>query len=256
MTRITHFKTQPKNVQYWDYYILCRLNTPAAIALQRLEYWDGTKQDGNIHAEDLNEALEAAGEEATQLISRWFYKAQDELGWELMGLTGEKGVATLTKQLTKCGYIELRTNPNLPMDRKKQYDFRDQRVQEHIDYLAFVVDFFKRAGHRLEPVFYAVEKLSDPDTERGGANIGIEELSIKHVISKLIEMYEQTDKDEALTKEDAKYKPVLPKFIRIKLNKDRDLLPKLRTITLSPFRNFAEWKAQNCGMESAKLREQ
>src|SRR5438105_4498933 len=134
MSRITHFKVQPKNIQYWDYYILCRLDTPAAIALQKLEYWDGTKEDGNIHAEDINDALEAAGEEATQMISRWFYKAQDELQWELMGLTGEKGVAKLTKDLTDLKYITQRTNPDVPMDRKKQYHFNEQLVQDHVNY--------------------------------------------------------------------------------------------------------------------------
>jgi len=254
MSRITHFKVQPKNIQYWDYYILCRLDTPAAIALQKLEYWDGTKEDGNLHAEDINDALEAAGEEATQMISRWFYKSQDELQWELMGATGEKGVANLTKFLTRLGYLEQRTNPDMPMDRKKQYHFNERIVQDHVSYLGFIIDYFKRAGHRLDPVYYAIERLTDPDEEKGGANIPIEALNIAHICKKLVWMYGQTDQDEAATKENPKYKPVLPKFIRIKLNKDRNLLPRLIKAQELRFRNFAEWKLQNCGMDSDDLR--
>src|SRR5271157_1316381 len=97
MSRLTHFKQQPKNLLYWDYYILCRLNIAAAMALQRMEYWDGTKEGGNVHAEAQNEALVANGQAATQDTSRWVYKAQDELQWELMGITGEKGITSLLK---------------------------------------------------------------------------------------------------------------------------------------------------------------
>jgi hypothetical protein len=249
MSRITHFKVQPKNIQYWDYYILCHLDVYAAIALQRFEYWDGTKRDGNVHAEDINDILEDIGEEITQDVSRFFYKAQDELQWELMGLTGETYTANLVNFLIKdLNYLEQRNNPSNAMDRRKQYLFHDELVQDHVNYLGYIIDYFKRLGFNLNPIYYAIEQLT-------AAKVYIDTLNIALVTDKLTKMYAQMEEDEAKTKESKKYKPGLPKFIRMQLGKDKDLLPRLNANKLKRFRNFTEWKAQNYGMESVETRD-
>lgn len=249
MSRITHFKVQPKNIQYWDYYILCHLDVYAAIALQRFEYWDGTKRDGNVHAEDINDILEDIEEERTQDVSRFFYKAQDELQWELMGLTGETYTANLVNFLIKdLNYLEQRNNPSNAMDRRKQYLFHDELVQDHVNYLGYIIDYFKRLGFRLNPIYYAIEQLT-------AAKVYIDTLNIALVTDKLIKMYAQMEEDEAQTKESKKYKPGLPKFIRMQLDKDKDILPRLEANKLKRFRNFTEWKAQNYGMDSVETRD-
>src|SRR5437868_7872069 len=112
MSRITHFKTQPVNIQYWDYYILCHLNPEATLALQRMEFWDGTKDAGISHAEDINDMQVLSGETSTQDVSPWIYKSQDELHWELMGITGEKKLQKLIDFLIDdLNYLEARNNP-------------------------------------------------------------------------------------------------------------------------------------------------
>lgn len=228
MSRITHFKSQPVNIQYWDYYILCRLNSEATIALQRMEYWDGTKDAGNSHAEDINDMQALSGETPTQDVSAWIYKSQDELHWELMGVVGEKKVKDLFRVLEEdLGYIKVRNNPYKGWDRKKQYEFEAGLVQSHINYLGYIVSFFGLPLRRLRPIFYAIEALT-----RSG--IYIDQLNVKLVIKKISEFRED---------------PKLPHFLKNDLEK----LGNLSTNQpLRSFGNFAEWKAQNCGMQSAE----
>jgi hypothetical protein len=242
MSRITHFKQQPKSVYYWDYYILCRLNMAAAVALQRMEYWDGTKDTAVTHAEAYNDALKANNQPATQDTSHWIYKSQDELQWELMGITGEKGTAALLKFLQEdVNYLAMRHNPDLPFDRKKQYEFQAERIQEHLDYLTYIINYFQHSNTRLTLVYYAIELLT---RER----VYIEELSIAHVVKKLAEM-----------QGDSK----LPKFLKNEFARDKTLSHEA-TGDIVPFRNIAEWKTaklrnripQFCGMDTAKLRDE
>ena len=182
MSRITHFKQQTKSIYYWDYYILCRLNVAAAVALQRMEYWDGTKDTAVIHAEAYNEALQANNQSATQDTSHWVYKSQDELQWELMGITGEKGTAALLKFLQEdVNYLAVRNNPDLAFDRKKQYEFQAERIQGHLDYLTYIISYFQHTKTRLNLVHYAIEVLTREQ-------IYIEDLSVAHVVKKLAEM--------------------------------------------------------------------
>ena len=221
MSRITHFKQQPKSVYYWDYYILCRLNVAAAIALQRMEYWDGTKDNAVVHAEAHNDALKANNQPATQDTSHWVYKSQDELQWELMGITGEKGTAALLKFLQEdVNYLATRNNPDLPFDRKKQYEFQAELIQEHLNYLTSIISYFQQAKTRLTLVYYAIELLTREQ-------VYIEKLSIVHVVKKLAEM--QVD-------------PKLPKFLKNEFARDKTL-PNEATREVIPFRNIAEWKA-------------
>src|SRR2546421_11363656 len=94
-SRITHERFLPKNIAYWDYFILCRLNTTAALALQRMEYWDGTKADSNIHGEQINEHLVAAGKPATQETSPFVDKSNEEPSWEPIGGCCPRGIPKL-----------------------------------------------------------------------------------------------------------------------------------------------------------------
>lgn len=230
MSRITHFKAQPVNIQYWDYYILCRLNPEATLALQRMEYWDGTKDAGISHAEDINEMQALSGEMPTQDVSPWIYKSQDELHWELMGITGEKKLQKLIDFLVDdLNYLEARNNPYKGWDRKKQYEFKAEYIQEHVNYLGYIVSYFKLPLRRLRPIFYAIEALTREQ-------IYIDRLNVELVIKKLSDF-----------RKDSK----LPHFLKNDLEKlgELSLDQPLRS-----FGNFAEWKAQNCGMESAESR--
>ena len=230
MSRITHFKTQPINIQYWDYYILCHLNAEATIALQRMEYWDGTKEAGISHAEDINDMQALSGETPTQDVGTWIYKSQDELHWELMGITGEKKLQKMIDFLIQdLKYLETRNNPYKGWDRKKQYEFKAELIQEHINYLGYIVSYFKLPLRRLRPIFCAIETL----TREG---IHIDQLNVELVITKIADFRED---------------PKLPHFLKNELEKLGTLSV---TQHLRSFRNFAEWKAQNCGMQSAEMR--
>jgi hypothetical protein len=231
MSYITHFKKQPVNVQYWDYYILCRLNTDATIALQRMEYWDGTKEDGNIHAENINDALIQQGQTPTQDTGNWIYKSGDELHWELMGATGERRLPKLLSFLIDdVQYLAQRNNPINTWDRKKQYCFQRRLIQQHINYLGYIIDYFDLPMSRMTPVFYAIEKLT-------AEKCYIDTISVV----KVLEMLEMMKTDEKL-----------PHFLKNELAKFTQTFSRPDFI---PFRNFAEWIAQNCGMHSAKTRD-
>lgn len=258
MSRITHYKIQPKNIMYWDYYILCHLDIDAAAVLQRLEYWDGTKQDGNIQSEVINDLLKEAGQEPTQDTSRWIYKGQDELQWELMGICGEKRLPTILSTLEKWGYLSIQTNPKLAFDRKKQYCFNDIHTQDHLTYLAYILEFFRRVGFNMDTIHYAIEQMtSSKDKVFSKLNeVYIDKLSIAHVITMLKDLQYQCDKDEqGLQDKTCKppYKPVLPAFIRHHLKKDKKRLEILPKVSYVPFRSVAEWKTANCGMDSDKM---
>jgi hypothetical protein len=228
MSHITHFKKQPVNVQYWDYYILCRLNTDATIALQRMEYWDGTKEDGNVHAENINDALIQQGQEPTQDTGNWVYKSGDELHWELMGVTGERRLPKLLNFLIdEVGYLAERNNPINTWDRKKQYCFQRRLIQQHINYLSYIIDYFDLPMARLTPVFYAIERLT-------ADKCYIDKINAEKVLA----MIEKMKGDEKL-----------PHFLKHELVKFSQTFSNPGFI---PFRNFAEWKAQICGMHSAK----
>lgn len=106
-------------------------------------------------------------------------------------------------------------------------EFEAGLVQSHINYLGYIVSFFGLPLRRLRPIFYAIEALT-----RSG--IYIDQLNVKLVIKKISEFRED---------------PKLPHFLKNDLEK----LGNLSTNQpLRSFGNFAEWKAQNCGMQSAE----
>lgn len=229
MSRINHIKHQPMNTEYWDYYILCHLDADVAITLQRMEFWDGTKDDGNTHAEDINDALIKSGQTPTQDTSHWIYKAQDELCWEIMGVAGEKRLAKIVHILVdQLHYLAQRNNPFEGWDRKKQYEFQATVLQEHIDYLSYIVGYFNLPLKLLRPVFCAIEALTRD-------KIYIDTLSVEKVIEKI---------------EDFKEDPKTPHFLKEAIEKfDKCFLrPHVRS-----FRTLTEWKAQKCGMHSADM---
>lgn len=231
MSRITHFKQQPINIDYWDYYILCRLNAEATLVLQRIEYWDGTKDDGNTHAEAQNDAMAKAGLTPNQDTSYWIYKAQDELQWELMGIVGEKRLHNLTDFLVKdLEYLKRRNNPLEGWDRKKQYAFNAGMIQEHVNYLGYMVGYFNLPIRHLRPVFYAIEELT-----RDGKYI--DTINVEMVLAKI----------ETL-KTDTK----IPHFLKSDLERF-EKLPVNRP--MRSFRNFAEYKETLCGMHVVESEE-
>lgn len=229
VARVTHMKALPKGVSFWDYYICCRLNNKAADVLQRFEYWDSTKASGNVHAEQINEQLENAGRKPTQDTSRWVYKALDELAWEMRGSVCERSLPGVLDRLIELGYLQRRANPIHPFDHTGQFLFQERLVMNHLERLGAIVNHFYDLGRRAAPVLYAIEALV-----RKGVYIAhvvwkdgklIEDhskpcLSIKEVAAELRAMHTQMHVDEEKSREQKKYKPVLPRFIRYDLKKD------------------------------------
>jgi len=249
MTHIAHCPFH-RNVDYWDYYILCHLNIDAARILARMEYWDSTKAGGIPHAEAINDRLEEAGEAATQDTSRFVFKGEDELYWELMGSCGEKNIPRHLSFLEDLKYLVSRRNPFKRFDRTKQYEFQEQLIREHINTLRTVIEVFLKAGRRLTPVQYAIEKLT-------AEGVYIDTLSVELVDAKLLELHVQAQQDELNGKYEKGKKPVkavLPKFIRLALKKDEQngfsAISPFRETPLS-FPQNAEMKGAKCGIDSA-----
>ncbi len=250
MTQIAHCPFH-RNVDYWDYYILCHLNIDAARILARMEYWDSTKAGGIPHAEAINDRLEEAGEAATQDTSRFVFKGEEELYWELMGSCGEKNIPRhLSFLVEDLKYLVSRRNPFKRFDRTKQYEFQEQLIRGHISKLRVIIEVFLKAGRRLTPVQYAVEKLT-------AEGVYIDTLSVELVGAKLLELHVQAQQDElngTYEKGKKPVKAVLPKFIRLALKKDE----QNGFSAISPFRktspsfpHFAEMKEAKCGIDSA-----
>jgi hypothetical protein len=250
MSRMTHGANQSKTILFWDYYILCRLDAESAMILQRLEYWDGVKNGSNIVAEEINDELIENGKEATQDTEQFVYKSQDELKWELMGLVGTNNLGIKLRILTtELLYVISRNNPLNPTDRKKQYHMAKDYVQIRLDYLTHITTTFQKAGYRMNAVHYAIEDLTK---ER----IYVEDLDITRVVRKLVVLCQQAEIDDIKaiedreqqksiprgTKKPTPYEPVLPKFLRIQLKKDKPLIENIDLNSESPTFNFKEWE--------------
>jgi len=231
-SRITHLVALPKNIDYWDYYILCRCNDHAAGILQRMEYWDGTKADGNIHSEQINDHLAELNQPATQDTSRFVYKTSDELAWEMIGTCNEKTARyTLSFLTDTLKYLAQRRNPYNTFDRTKQYAFQEKLVQTHLDQLCLIVKHFHDMGRQQRPVLYAIEQLTIEGvyvyrTKRDDGTLdGKDTLSIELVTEYLKKMHKQMsiDEQEGQKKRESKkskYVPLLPTFIKFDLKKD------------------------------------
>lgn len=250
MSRITHFTNQAKTILYWDYYILCHLDTEAAMILQQLEYWDGVKNKGNIVNRDINDERVENGKEATQDTEQFVYKSQDELKWELMGLVGNNNLGIKLKMLTtSLPYVISRNNPLNPTDRKKQYHLAKGYVQVRIDHLAKIIATFQEVGCRMNAIYYAIEDLTK-------GHVHVEDLDNTQVVKKLVELCQQAEIDDVLaiedreqqkkspkgTKKPTPYEPVVPKFLRIQLKTDKQLIENINLSSNFPNFKFKEWE--------------
>src|SRR5579872_3775834 len=203
MSRITHCSYFPLNIDYWDYYILCGLNIEAARILQRLEFWDGTKGEESHDGASLQH-------------SRFIWKSEEELSWELMGSCGEKRLAAcLYFLIHDRQYVVSRANPVRRFDRTKQYAVQVQRIQSHLNKLDTLIKTFLEAGRQLRPAQYAIELL----TRKG---IPIEELTVEQIADQLAELHQimQEDDERRATAPHRSAKTRLPTFIRLHLHKD------------------------------------
>ncbi len=266
-SRITHERFLPKNVAYWDYFILCRLNTTAALALQRMEYWDGTKADSNIHGEQINEHLVAAGKPATQDTSRFVYKSQEELSWELIGCCCERALPKIVDMLlSQLRYLTWRKNPHNILDHTRQYCFQAKLVQSHLDRLSHMVKHFLELGRMSVPVLYAIEELTAEGyyvaqmTEADGQVVertDVELLSIERIAKKLRVMHQQMHEDEQeaqhATATGKKFKYRLPRFVRLELKKDEARGFSAENSVRDG--KFAVPRRQICGTETVILQE-
>jgi hypothetical protein len=213
-----------------------------------MEFWDGTKSESIPHVEAMNDHLEAQGKAPTQDTSRFFWKSEQELHWELMGSCGEKNIFRNLKFLVNdLKYLDCRNNPEKRFDRTKQYAFQDRLVQEHLNKLSAIMKVFLDAGRKLHPIQYAIEAL----TREG---VSIEELSVEKVAAKFVELHTLYQQDEEARKYEKGKKlmrATLPGFIRLALKKDETS----GFSAASPLRKFAQWIAQNDPIDSSKTTE-
>jgi hypothetical protein len=212
-----------------------------------MEYWDGTKSESLSHAETINDQLESKGKKPTQDTSRFFWKSEEELYWELMGSCGEKSISRFLKLFVNdLKYLTCRSNPDKGFDRTKQYEFQAQLIQEHVNKLSMIVKAFLDDGRRLRPVQYAIELL----TREG---VYIDELCVEKVATKLSELHVLAQQDEdnrRYEKEKKLTKAMLPGFIRTQIRKD-----ELNGFTASfPFGKMQSSITAKCGMERGKMR--
>jgi hypothetical protein len=233
MSQITHSQTLPKNIDYWDYYILCRCNDAASKVLQRMEYWDGTKAGGNVHAEQTNDQLVAAKQTPTQDTSRFIYKTREELAWELIGACKERTAYDALDSLIAIQYLKSRHNPIKGFDRTLQYEFQYRTVQAHLDQLYAIIKCFIDHGRQYRPILFAIEQLTQEGIylnqvmQEDGTLDGKGRLTIKSVAERLSLLHQQLHQDEEEGKKkraegEKKPKPLLPTFIKLDLKKDEN----------------------------------
>jgi hypothetical protein len=231
MSQITHLATLPKNIDYWDYYILCRCDDAASKVLQRMEYWDGTKANGNVHNERDNDQAIEAGQIPTQDTSRFVYKTREELAWEMIGAVKERSAYTALDDIIKLKYLKSRHNPYKTFDRTLQYEFQYELVQEHLNKLYSIIQCFVAHGRQMRPVLYAIECLTDEGIflnrieQEDGTLDGKDLLSVVLVAERLELMHKQMHLDEEESKRklaegEKRRKPFLPTFIKSDLKKD------------------------------------
>jgi len=247
MSRVTHAEFLPLTIDYWDYYIVCQLNIEAARVLQRMEYWDRTKGDSTSGTEETQQHSHTLSVVPKEDTSRFIWKTEEELYWELMGSCGERALASALKFLVnERAYLACRNNPYRAFDRTKQYQLCYELIQEHITKLGVLVNVFVDQGRRVQPVQYAIEALTREGTT-------IDQLTVSMIAAKLAEFHTQLRQDEENARREVGKKPskaVLPGFIRVHLKKDES---EGWTAT-SPYPHSAEWKPALCGMETRTLR--
>lgn len=272
VARITHMKALPKNVDFWDYYILCHVNNDVAAVLQRFEYWDSTKAGGNVHSEQINEQLQAIGKRPTQDTSRFVYKALDELAWEMSGRICERTLPKILDVLIEdLGYLKRRSNPINTFDHTKQYEFQERVVFAHLRKLYAIINHFHDLEREPRPVLYAIEQLTREGTyiahltrnEEGELvdDVSQPHLTINSVAEKLRAMHAQMQKEEELSRKNKKYRIALPRFIRADLRKDEAKGFGATSDLPSRFGKFAESSIppdepsnqQNCVNDDADL---
>lgn len=231
MSQITHLTTLPKNIDYWDYYILCRCDDAASKVLQRMEYWDGTKVGGNVHNEKDNDQAIESGNTPTQDTSRFVYKTREELAWEMIGSVKERSAYKALDDIINLKYLKSRHNPYKTFDRTLQYEFQYELVKEHLNKLYFIVQCFTEHKRQMRPVLYAIERLTEEGVfinrieQEGSTADGKDTLSIALVADRLSLMHKQMHLDEEegkkkLAEGEKKHKPLLPTFIKLDLKKD------------------------------------
>ncbi len=252
MSRIRHCSSVPLTIDYWDYYILCRLDIEAARVLQRMEYWDSTKGDQLPDASAPSE--EATSSDTASEDNRYFWKSEEELHWELMGSLGEKRLSRCLHTLVEdYHYLASRRNPFRGFDRTRQYALQARRIQDHLARLQAILTLFLEAGRHIRPVQYAIEAL----TREG---VTIEQLSVELVAKKLSTLHELAEQD-ACRHHDISTSPEqphirhspkaqLPTFVRFALKKDE----QRGFCAAHPLRTSSASIPQHGGMDTAHLR--
>jgi hypothetical protein len=148
-----------------------------------------------------------------------------------MGIIGERKLPDVLNKflIEELTYLEIRNNPLNTWDRKKQYAFQDKLLQDQINYLGYIVNYFDLPMRYMKPVFCAVEELTRE-------KVYIDTLNVDLVLKKINSFTQSKN---------------TPRFLKFEMEKFQCVFQKP---SYSPFRNFAEWSLHTRGMHSAKTR--
>ena len=116
------------------YLDICDSDHCAAMILSVMERWHNTKLTNQPQAELANAMAANEGLPPEQDAGLWVYMSYDQFGDALMGLFGEKKIATAVHLLLDKGYLQTRTNPKHRYDRIPQYLFQPEIVQDALSH--------------------------------------------------------------------------------------------------------------------------
>jgi len=111
-----------------DYLSICDNDHCSAAILNVFEYWTNIKL-GQIEQTDIENGIKAKGEIPTEEADLWIYKTIPDLKGELLGLFGERSIATSLARLKIKEFLLTRNNPKFGWDRTIQYLFLTDNIR-------------------------------------------------------------------------------------------------------------------------------
>jgi len=130
---IAHPAKTPLFVIREDYLHICNGDACAAALLNQMEYWHNIKSEHKSQVDYYNNLPTTQSRGAAYPSELWVYKSQSEWRKELLDVFGEKKIAASLGFLISHGLLSERNNPRDAYDRKKQYLFHVEKVQEAIN---------------------------------------------------------------------------------------------------------------------------
>ncbi|MGM9319452.1 hypothetical protein [Deinococcus aquaticus] len=116
-----------------SYLAICGGDKCEAHLLNSLERWYAYKLKNRRQARHTNRTAQAGGEAPTADEGLWVFMSAQEWVTELLNQYDEKTVRTKLTRLVERGFVDRRSNPTRPWDRKPQWLFQRSAVQAAVD---------------------------------------------------------------------------------------------------------------------------